>query len=209
MMERNAVFRSAQQAVFFAYMIGGLPAREASAFAKLLDRLKLEATGEFDVREASSVNFSGLSDIEVRGQCAMVRAAVEMLPDLESWALRARYGVAFIKRDGNRQIVSASYGGDRTRSMRNLALRLAPAFGDANASAVMLLIARLKGECDELRPTFRQIEAETGLSKSSAERLEKRLKHRLRELENAGLDRLTPGFVRDGLIEAEDEAQVN
>jgi hypothetical protein len=197
----RAIFRSTQQAIAFSYMVSTLPARDGGALGKLLDRMQLEATGKLEEREVSSISFAGLSDMEVRGQCAMVRAAVEnLLPSPESWAIRARFGVAFIDRASDRTIKSATYGPDRTRAMRNLAKYLAPSLDTISSDAILMLIARTCGECDELRPTFRQIEAEVGTPKSTAERAEKKVKHRVRNLVNLGVDRLTPLFERDGLV---------
>lgn len=208
-MTQRPIFQSTQQAIFFSYMVSSLPARDGGALGKLLDRMKLEATGIQEAKEPSTVSFAGLTDMEVRGQCAMVRAAVEnLLPPPESWAIRSRFGVAFIDRGTDKKIKSASFGPDRTRSMRQLANYLAPAFTPMTDSALLLLVARVCGECDELRPTFRQIEADTGTSKSTAERAEKKVKHRVRMLVNLGVDRLTPIFQRDGLVAVEDDALV-
>ena len=208
-MQNRAIFRSTHQAISFAYMMSTLPARDGGALGKLLDRMKLEATGMQEVREASSVSFSGMTDMEVRGQCAMVRAAVEnLLPPPESWAIRSRHGVAYIERGTDKKVKSASFGPDRTRSMRQLAHYLAPAFVPIPESTMLLLVARVCGECDELQPTFRQIEADTGTSRSTAERAEKKVKLRVRALVNLGVERLTPIFQRDGLVAIEDEASV-
>ena len=200
-MNTRPIFQTTQQAIFFSYMLSNLPARDGGTLGRILDKMKLEATGMLEEREISSVSFAGLNEMEVRGQCAMVRAAVEnLLPPPESWAIRSRYGVAFIDRNAERKVVSASFGPDRTRSMRNLAKYLAPSFDAVNSDAMLLLIARTCGECDELRPTFRQIEAEAGTPKSTAERAEKKVKQRTRVLVNLGIDRLTPLFERDGLV---------
>ena len=201
------IFQSTQQAISFSYMISSLPARDGGALGKLLERMKIEATGMQEIRESSSVSFAGLTDMEVRGQCAMVRAAVEnLLPSPESWAIRSRFGVAYIDRAPDKTIKSASFGPDRTRSMRQLANYVAPALAPLSDITALMLVARVCGECDELRPTFRAIEADTGTPKSTAERAEKKVKHRVRMLINLGIDRLTPIFQRDGLVATEEEA---
>ena len=198
------IFRNTSQAIAFSYLMAQLPAKEGGALGKMLDRMKLEATGVLEARELSSISFAGLSDMEIRAQCAMVRYAVEsLLPPPESWAIRARMGGADIQRGPGGHIVRANFTPARIKVLRQLAAYVGPSHPTLGVDAVMLVLARICGDCDQLRPTFRRIEEEAGSSKSALERAEKGMKKRIRELVNLGVDRLTPGFVRDGLVMAE------
>lgn len=194
------IFTNTRQAIGFAYLMATLPAREGGKLGKLLDRMKLEATGLLERRELSSINFAGLDDMEVRGQCAMIRSAVDHLPGPERWSIRSRFGEVHIQRAQDRSIARASYGVERTQAMLDPSAYLQPAMGELSVSTTLLLVARVCGDCEELRPSFRQIEAETGTSKSTAERWEKKVRARLNSLVNVGVDRLTPAFARDGLV---------
>lgn len=208
-MTSRPIFKSAQQAIAFSYMMAGLPAREGGGLGKMLDRMKLEETGIAEPRgEPSSISFAGLNEMEIRGQCAMVRSAVEtMLPHPESVAIRSRFGAADIKRGPGGRIARATYGFERTEAMRQLSRYMAPMLPTLPPEALLLLIARVCGECEQLRPTFRRIEEECGSSKSALERAEKKLKQHIRRLAGIGIDRLAPMFIRDGLIPAEEEEE--
>lgn len=195
------IFRNTSQAIAFSYMIAALPAREGGGLGRMLERMKVEATGVIEDREVSSISFAGLNDLEVRAQCAMVRAAVEnTLPAPESWAIRSRLGGADIRRGPDGVITRASYAPPRIEAMHRLSGYIGTAYPSLSPEAVLLLIARVCGDCDQLRPTFRRIEEEAGGSKSGLERAEKAVKKRIRELVNLGTERLTPAFVRDGLV---------
>lgn len=197
----QAIFQSTQQAIHFSYIVTNMPPKSSGGLGEILDRMKLEATGMREEREVSTVCFAGLSELDIRAQCAMVRSAVEKsLPPPESFALRSRWGYSMIRRGPGGSIISANYGDDRARSMRRLALYLGISFPNLSSRALLLIIARVCGDCDQLIPTFRQIEQDCGTSRSTVERYEKIIKKRIRELVNLGVNRLTPAFVRDGLV---------
>ena len=86
MIPRNApVFRSTQQALHVAFLMGILPVTQKSNTQMLLERLMEEAGVAKVVQRDGTLNFAGLSPMEVRGQCAMVRRGGAPL-----LALRAR-----------------------------------------------------------------------------------------------------------------------
>ncbi len=203
-MQGRPIFQSTYQAITFSYMVESLPVREGGTLGRQLEKMKALLTGVVDERELSSISFAGLNEMEIRGQCAMIRAAVQdLIAPPESWAIRSRFGPVHIYRGPDKEISSASFGEDRARAMRKLANYLAPNFSQLSGNAILLLIARINGETEKLRPTFRQIEQEAGSSKSTLERVEKIIKSRLRILINMGIDQLTPIFQRDGVISAD------
>lgn len=71
------IFRSVDQALHVAFLMDVLPVRERSQMGRIIARMMVEAGVTAGRSEAGSVNFGGLSPLEVRGQCAMIRAAVK------------------------------------------------------------------------------------------------------------------------------------
>ncbi len=200
----TAIFKSATQAIWMAYLLEGLPVKRASGLQMAIDEA-LKALGQAEPRQASTVNFGGLSDLEVRGQAAMIRYAVEaMISKPQSWAIRARYGMTVIRYEAGQRTMS--FGGDRQICIRELAKHLAPGYDTMPTDAVKLLIARLCASEDCMQPSFRQIEQATKTSKSALERAEKRLKKQVFSLIRIGIDELSPFFERDGVIPAREEA---
>lgn len=91
-MTAAAVFRSTGQALHVSFLMEVLPATQKGGTQIVIESLKrahfvIEGSG------LHTINSTGLSPMELRGQCAMVRAAVDHhLPDPERAAIWARYG---------------------------------------------------------------------------------------------------------------------
>lgn len=103
----QAVFQSTTQALHVSYIIHHLPASSKSPTQMVIERLVKEnyvMEGLPEPKE-STVNFSGLNPLEVRGQCAQVIAMVDHLPHpVEAAAVKAIYGYQSIKADGIRAL---------------------------------------------------------------------------------------------------------
>jgi hypothetical protein len=145
------------------------------------------------------VDFGDLSALEVRGQCAMIRAAVQTrLPEPEAWAVRARYGINEIAVDGGarRRVFSR----DRYEAILHLSDWMQPSFPAINPMAVDLLVARAvdRRVC---AVSYRQMAEQLGASKDTWGRALKLVSERLHALENMAIDRLTPVFIADGIVE--------
>lgn len=107
----NPIFTSVEQALFVAFLMESLPATQKSQMQALIERA-MEEAGVIKARERGTVNFAGLSPLEIRGQCAMIRGAVtHHLPDPERDSVLAKYGFQLTKAAG-------------VRGMRNYALAL-------------------------------------------------------------------------------------
>lgn len=105
MQNDNPVFRDAGHALHVSFLIHSQPASSISPTALVIAHLQRENPpwDGLEAQAARSVNFSGLSPTEVRGQCAQVVAMVEHLPHhAERDALKAAYGHQVIKADGVR-----------------------------------------------------------------------------------------------------------
>lgn len=111
--DTRPVFRNVGQALHVSFLMEELPVTQKTSTQALI-RILREAAGKPEQRQgnaAGTLNFAGLSPLEVRGQCAMVRAAAhDHLTRPEFDAVRARYGRhlpsarVFTRRDGIRGI---------------------------------------------------------------------------------------------------------
>ncbi|MDR0703192.1 MAG: hypothetical protein LBF61_12495 [Azoarcus sp.] len=189
------IFRSTSQALHFAYLIEAYGVSIDSVMSKAIRRIMMEL-GIWNTGEPSTVNFGGLSALEVRAQCAMIRAAVRSrLPGPESWAVEARYGInKIITENGQHYIVFQSY---RYDAVLRLGDWLRPSFPALSPITVDILVARA---VDKRVCTYRAMAKQMGISKDACARALKRIRERLQELENIAIDRLTPQFVADGLV---------
>jgi hypothetical protein len=199
-MTNSPIFQSTSQAIHFSFLIEAYEPGAESAMGKILRR-HLEETGQaMGEREPSSIDFDGLSAMEVRGQAAMIRSAINThLTPCEAWAIKAKYGqTKTIERHGKPK--SYIFTPERVDAMRNLARNLAPNYSSIPSNAVVWLVARACGELEHVRPTFRDIEEQAGGSKSELCRVFPQVKKSLRELENRSIDKLTPIFQREGIV---------
>ena len=194
----QAIFRSTSQALHFAYLIEAYEVSVESIMSKAMRIIMMEL-GLWNTGEPSTVNFGGLNALEVRAQCAMIRAAVRSrLPAPEAWAIQARYGInEIILEDGQRKPV---FSRERYDAIMRLGDWLAPAFSNFNPLAVDLLVARA---CDKrvVDVTFRQMSENFGLDHSTYAYALKRVRGKLEDLEKMAINRLEPAFMADGLVE--------
>ena len=98
------IFRSVQQALHFSFLMATLPVSQKSQMQEIYRQGGQRVWGE-DKYEPSTIHFGGLNPLEVRGQCAMVRAAVQdHLLEPERFAIHARFGYQTEKAAGVRGI---------------------------------------------------------------------------------------------------------
>lgn len=101
------VFRDVRHALHVSFLIHSMPATSPSPTAIVIDRLVKECHvwDGLPVRREGAVNFSGLSTLEVRAQCAQVVAMVNHLKHpAESAAVKAMFGHQVIKAAGVRDL---------------------------------------------------------------------------------------------------------
>lgn len=197
----QAMFRSTSQALHFAFMIQAYEVSVENIMSKAI-RAIMKELGIWDEGEPSTVDFSGLSPLEIRGQCAMIRAIVrDRLPGPEAWAIQARYGVNEIAMiDGKKRFV---FSRERYEAIMNLGNWMAPSFPNFNPLAVDILIAKAVGAVNKKQAggiTFREMAEQFGLSHGAYHHAMKRVGERLIELEYRAIDTLTPEFERDGVV---------
>lgn len=193
----GAIFRSTSQALHFAFLIEAYEMSVESIMSKAIRHRMMECGIWRDA--PSTVDFCGLNALEVRAQCAMIRAAVrDRLPAPEAWAVQARYGVnEIVLEDGERRPV---FSRGRYDSIQSLSNWIAPSLRGMNVMAIDLLVARaVDGKVADV--SFRQMAEQLGMSKSTWHRALADVRARLRGLENMAIDRLSPAFIADGLVE--------
>lgn len=198
------IFRSTTQALHFAYIIQAYEVSVESIMSKAIRRLMMECGVWRD--EPSSVDFGGLSQLEVRAQCAMIRSAViSHLPDTESWTIQARYGVTDVEDSNGAR--TFHFSRERTDAIMALSDWIKPQFDEIRREALDLLVARHFSERAELRVSFRTLSDHFGASHMTYARAFKQIRGRLYQLESVAVDRLTPLFQAHGVVESHGACQ--
>lgn len=183
----HAVFKSTSQALHFSYLIEFEPAAGKSVMQAMYEE-HLKSTGKWVTipDEERTINFGGLNPLEVRGQCAMVRASAEhRLVHPEANAVRAHYGVQTTKAAGIRGLVEYTAP---MMAMNNSMAQLAIAWGHLGT------IKQRKGL------TQAQIAEYYGVPTSTVQRDQKVLAKVGRDLLKRAIDGLDIHFKRTALV---------
>lgn len=183
----DPVFTSTRQALHVSFMFEVLPATQKSQMQMVLERM-LEQAGiaeELEPHERT-IDFQGLTALEVRGQCAMVVAAVgSKCTAPEIAALWTRFGMRRRQADG----------------VRELAEYVGPMLVTTNRSSVLALIwgryAR-EGRRDDF--SLRKIASEIGGNLTTMARDQQRIATYQRALEGRAIDRLDDYFKSSSLV---------
>ena len=180
------IFNSVQQCLHFSFLMEILPATQKSQMQAMIERM-LEDMGIAPERRAeSTINFGGLTSLEIRGQCAMVRGAVaHHLPKPEADAVYARYGHQVCKAGGVRGIRDYSQ----------------PMLSTHNDLATLTMAWSVFGSARQRKDfSVRKIADEFGLGKSTVTNDVGKIRQTARFLENRAVERLLPIFEQGGLV---------
>jgi hypothetical protein len=191
MIRPNAVFRSVSQALHVAFLMEFLPVTQKSNSQAVIERMMEEAGVPRETREAGSVNFSGLSPMDVRGQCSMVRAGVRHhCTPMEAHAIHAWFA------DKNSP--------DKIAGVHAISDHCAGTFTFDVNKARLLVCWNIHSQ-GRLRDmvTERAIAAETNISQSTVHRNIVAVSRIASALRRGAMDRLGALWTRDGLIEDE------
>jgi hypothetical protein len=196
----RACFRNTAVALHVSFRIRTLPpSRGASSLRATLVAL-MEGMRELDPRqrawlerlygiqtERPSVNFSGLSALEIHGQCSMVvMACAQRLGGAELYAVMARY----------------AQGAEKVVGIEGLADVMYRETFIAKPEVLAYLIARRYGtKHDRKTLTLGAISDHTGKSKSALFRLMPLVDDVCAEHERAAIRRLEQTFIPQGLVE--------
>jgi hypothetical protein len=187
-MDGNAVFSSTRQALHVSFLIEIMPVVARSQMQMILERLMEEAgiTPQLELHERT-IDFRGLSALEVRGQCAMVVGAANgNLPLPELAAIWTRFGMRRRQADG----------------VRALAEYLEPLMGTRHDVARLAMIWSLfarEGKRDDF--SLNKIASEFDLARATLQRDRQKIAVYQKALEQRALERLDPYFKRTGLVE--------
>ncbi|MGS1020268.1 hypothetical protein [Burkholderia glumae] len=208
----DAIFHSTSQALHVAFLVMAQPIREKNAFRlALIQIMEMQPTLTArqriwlnqligDVGE-STVNFAGLGMDDVRAQCAVVVSAVRSkLPDIERWAVLARYGQLGDERvpDGTKRFFFLR---ERSEAIQQLSAWLAPSFDGISLMALDCLLARRYANHAKVDTSFRDLAKSFGGNHMTYKRAHDKIGDRVREVEARAEGILTPYFEKTGLIE--------
>jgi hypothetical protein len=207
--QQEAIFRSADQAVFLAYQITSQDAPQDAPLRKILIRA-METLGSINdeqqgwleqLRGKSSgrVNFAGLSPLEVRAQCALIVHAVKTkLPRTEMWALQARFGNTEVEDDDGRR--RFAFSAERIDAIKGLSDWIAPSLPHIKPFAIDCMIGKLYANHSRVQISFRELARNFGGNHMLYARGYEKIRTRLRELELLALDRLDPYLRAQGVV---------
>ncbi|QTP32598.1 hypothetical protein B7759_01171 [Burkholderia glumae] len=210
-MTMDAVFQSTSQALHVSFLVMAQPVREKNTFRlALIQIMEMQPTLTArqriwlnqligDVGE-STVNFAGLGMDDVRAQCAVVVSAVRTkLPDIERWAVLARYGQLGDERtpEGTKRFFFLR---ERAEAIRSLSGWLAPSFDGISTLALDCMLARRYANHARVEISFRDLAKSFGANHMTYKRAFDKIEARIREVENRAAGILTPYFEATGLI---------
>lgn len=184
----SPIFNSTGQALDVSYLILTQPPTSKSPTQAVIDDL-LEMAGVRKEREhASTVNFGGLSPLEVRAQCSMITAAVrDHLTEAERRAVEARFAYDERKADGVRFLREwcEPHWTIESQSARTL---------------IMWHIHMTEAQASHNNCTVRAIEGEHGIPKSTVQDQVTRIRKVVMSLRQRGIDRLDCRFRDQGVV---------
>ena len=181
------VFTSTRQALHVSFLFEIMPATAKSQLEQILGRMMEEAgiVQQLEPHERT-IDFRGLSALEVRGQCAMVVAAVNAhLVKPERAAMWTRFGVRRRQAQGVRELTD--YIAPVLATKHEVAL-LAMTWG---------LYAR-EGRRDDF--SLNKIANEFTLSRATLQRDQKVIQQYQKSLEQKATDALMKYFERTGFV---------
>ncbi|WP_443113301.1 hypothetical protein [Herbaspirillum seropedicae] len=148
---------------------------------------------------AGTIDFSGLTDDEIRAQCAMIVSAVRSkLPVAEMNVVLARYGATeYEDVEGRRRW---SFSRERADAILALADWMRPMLVNVPPMAVDMLLARQFANHVKTKISVRDMAASFGCSKSTFHRASAVVREHVLQLESLARDRLHPYFVEQGVI---------
>lgn len=182
------IFQSVGQALHFSYLLEVMPATQKGSTQLLIESIR-QQLGKLEARVSSSVNFSGMNALEVRGQCAMVRGAAQNhLTSIEHDAIRARYGRRLTKAAGVRGV--SSY----VQAMTSL----------HNDNAMLAVSWWMYHKPTRIadRYSLQQVAYEYGVSRQDVQGALNVLRKASESLERRAHERLGELFLNTGLVEA-------
>lgn len=186
---------SVPRALHFAYLIQAYEAAPESIMAKVL-RTCVEECDVWEPRKARTVDFSGLSPLEIRAECAGIRAAVvRVLPRLECAVIQARYELTDYTGDGGER--RFFFSRERVHAIQTLGHWAHMQYSAEPLPALDLIVARCYASRRTTPITLRAIAEAFGKSHTHWGRVAHRIEEQLVAIESRALDTLTPHFTAE------------
>ena len=210
----NAIFQSVGQALHVAFLIMSVDARQDAPMRTALLRM-MEAVPNLtpaqadwydDLRGASSgsIDFSGLSSIEVRAQCALITLSVRSkLPKPEMWALQARFG--HIESEGAKDKLRYAFPAERITAIQSLSDWLRPSFQSIKPLALDCIVAKIYASHKKTQISYRALAKSFGENHMVYARALPKIKGHLSEIEKRGMERLAEYFAEQRIIAPENK----
>ncbi|WP_010108569.1 hypothetical protein [Verminephrobacter aporrectodeae] len=187
-MMARPIFRSTGQCLHVAFLMEVLPAT-TRGFMQVILESHVQVCDEPDGSAAQrrGVDFGGMSALEVRGQCAMVRGLVEHhLPRPEACAVKAHYGHTASKAEG----------------VRGLSDYVSVLLRTTDQDAVLALAWGVFGTLRQREGlSLRAVALHFGLTKSTAQRDQQTIKRMGRDMLSRAMDQLSTRLQDAGLVE--------
>lgn len=191
-MTEAPIFKSTMQAIQVSYLLAALPASEKGNTQSIIEWMRDKAgKPEPEIaEELRKVNFSGLTRQEVRGQCALVRSAVErmcMAPEIH--ALRLKFANDATKADAVRYF--ADYLPDGSFTSRDL-----------KAHVLWYLFMEQKTR-DKYGLSLRAFEGQYGMDHVAIQRECVKITRTTNGLRDQGAKRIDAYLIAKGVVGAE------
>lgn len=187
-MTEAPIFRSVNQALHVSYLMATLPPTQRGPTQVLLNDLMDLAGVRREVEREGTINFAGLSPLEVRAQCAMVIAAVrDHLNEPERRAVEAWY----------------AHDASKADAVRFLCHWCGPHWTIEAPAARMMITWRINLADDSRAAQFcsmRTIEAEHGIPKSTVHDQLAKVTKAVMALRKHGLGQLEWYFEKQGVV---------
>ena len=197
-MNDDPIFTSTHQALHFSYLIEAYEVAPESIMAITLRRLMKELMIWEDGYQPSGIDFSGLTPLEVRAQCAIIRRAVKTeLSEVQAWVVQARFGITEVSNIKGKKVFHFS------RERQNAILRLGECFmyvADMSELEVDALIVRHFSHKARKNINFSSMQRDFGKSRMTYSRAYKTIEDRCNAIEKTAIDVLRARFERHGVI---------
>jgi hypothetical protein len=212
---KKAIFKSTGSALFVSYVIAASEPMQDCQTRKVLV-YAMEALESITKRQqqwleqligerSEEVNFEGLAPDDVRAQCAMVtQSVINHLPEPEMRVVHARFIPTMVEDlgrdpDGTRK-KRLYFSEDRGNAIKWLARWEGKKNPQICAEAMEFLVAKVFVNHSLTDISFRQVAEKYGQSHMVYHRAYKKIKARLKELEDLAILRLTPYFQETMLV---------
>lgn len=189
----SAIFFTTSQALHFSYLIQAYEAAPESLLARIV-RQHVEQCDVWEPRRPKTIDFSGLNALEIRAECANVRAHVKrLLPPLEHAVVLARYGLTDYEDEGGQR--RFFFDRERNGAVMYLSEKWAqPQFAELDKRVLFVLITRHYAHKKTMPITLRQIADTFGRNHTFYGRIAHKLTAKLTAIENRALDTLDDVF---------------